>query len=251
VILRDLSFQYGPRPVLSGVALDLSGPGLITLAGPNGAGKSTLLAVLAGLLRSYQGSCQYRGREVRQWPRREFASKVSFVPQSFRLEFPFTAEEVVLMGRTPHSAGMFDTERDFVEVRRAMELTDTTEFRARDFRSLSGGERQRVVLASALAQRPDVLLLDEPTTFLDLEHQVAIYRLLSTLAREGLAVIAATHDLNLASAYGNRVILLAGGHVQADGDPQTVVTRDNLRRVFRVDAEIHAGRNGIPWVHVG
>ena len=123
------------------------------------------------------------------------------MPQSLKLDFPFTAEQVVLMGRTPYAGGMFESPEDWAAVERAMDVTDTLEFRARDFRALSGGERQRVVLASALAQEPKALLLDEPTTFLDLQHQLTIYELLRKLSLEGMLVIAVTHDLNLAASF--------------------------------------------------
>ena len=233
--------------MLSEVTLELRPAELTTIVGPNGAGKSTLLSVVSGLRHGYLGSCKYDGREIRDWPRRELARDLAFVPQSLRLDFPFLAEEIVTMGRTPHGEGWFETDEDLAAVDRAMTGTDTQVFRGRDFRSLSGGERQRVVLASALAQEPKVLLLDEPTTFLDLKHQISMYRLLRDLARSGLMVIAVTHDLNLAAAYGDRVIALDGGRVAADGPPKDVVTEANLRGIFGVDARLHQS-DGRSWI---
>jgi len=243
--------RYGEAEVLSGVSLEFACPGLTAIVGPNGAGKSTLLGVMAGLRPSYFGQCLLDGREVRQWPRRAMARTVSFVPQSLRLEFPFTAEQVVMMGRTPFCDGLFESPEDLVEVERAMEVTDTLAFRARDFRSLSGGERQRVVLASALAQTGQILLLDEPTTFLDLRHQIGIYSLLRALAAEGRSVIAVTHDLNLAAAYAGRIILLKGGMVAADGPPAEVLSPARLREVFAVDTQMMMGPGGRPWILYG
>ncbi|MCS7314161.1 MAG: ABC transporter ATP-binding protein [Bryobacterales bacterium] len=249
--LRGVGMSYDGTAVLRDLALEFEGPQLAAIVGPNGAGKSTLLGILAGLRPQYSGSCLYRGREVRRWPRRAFAREVSFVPQSVRIEFPFTAEQVVLMGRTPHAGGLFESPEDWEAVEHAMRLTDTLSFRHRDFRSLSGGERQLVLLASALAQQPRVLLLDEPTTFLDLKHQIAIYRLLADLSREGLLVIAVTHDLNLAAAYADRVIALRAGCLVADAPPERVVDPGVLREVFGVQTRIAAGPRGRPWILYG
>lgn len=132
-----------------------------------------------------------------------------------------------------------------------MELTGTADFRTRDFQTLSGGEKQRVILASALAQTPQTLLLDEPTTYLDIEHQIALYRLLRTLARSGVLVITVTHDLNLASTFADRIVLLAAGTVVADGTPEAVMRPDTMRDVFRVDTVIQTGPAGRPWITYG
>jgi iron complex transport system ATP-binding protein len=230
--LDSVQVLYETRKVLDVPALEISPAALVAIVGPNGAGKSTLLSILAGLRTSYEGSCYYQGREIRHWSRRELTRTVSFVPQQVDLSFPFTAEQVVLMGRTPHCDGLFESPDDHAAVEGALQLTDTAAFRDRDFRTLSGGERQRVVLASALAQNPKVLLLDEPTTFLDLKHQLAIFDLLRKLAAEGLLVVAVTHDLNLAARYATRIVALDGGRVASDAPtlPPAVI-----RQVFEVD----------------
>lgn len=243
--------SYNGTRVLKSVTLEFSGAQLAAIVGPNGAGKSTLLGIMAGLRPGYTGECLYADTDVRRWPRRAFARQVSFVPQSLRVEFPFTAEQVVLMGRTPHGGGLFESPGDREEVERAMDVTDTLPFRQRDFRSLSGGERQRVILASALAQQPRVLLLDEPTTFLDLKHQVSIYRLLRDLAQQGLLVIAVTHDLNLAASFAGRVIALLAGRVAADAPPRDVLVPGTIREVFEVDSEILPRSHGAPWITYG
>lgn len=245
-VLEDVAVRYGGCMALDVGRLEIAGPALVAVTGPNGAGKSTLLGTLAGL-RDCSGTVLFGGRGLGAWKRRDFARRVAVVPQAVRLDFPFLAEEVVLMGRTPYAAGLFESPEDRAAVDRALAITDSAAFRRRDFRSLSGGERQRVVLASALAQSPAVLLLDEPTTYLDLEHQVAIYRLLRDLARGGLLVIAATHDLNLAMAYADRVIVLDRGRVAADGAPQKVLTAELLARVFRVAARFSGGPER-PWI---
>jgi len=249
--VSGVGFRYDRDPVLDNVTVSFCEPQLVAIAGPNGAGKSTLISILAGLFPHFDGTCLYRNRPVQQWPRRELAREVSFVPQSLRLEFPFTAEQVVWMGRTPYCAGLFESPEDAAEVDRALQLTDAAAFRARDFRSLSGGERQRVVLAAALAQSPRVLLLDEPTTFLDLKHQIAIYHLLRELARQGILVITVTHDLNLASTYADRIILLKDGRLVADAAPDSVLAPENLRNVFEIEPIVQAGPHGRPWIFYG
>jgi iron complex transport system ATP-binding protein len=132
-----------------------------------------------------------------------------------------------------------------------MQLTRTTELKDRDFRTLSGGEKQQIVLASALAQMPSALLLDEPAAFLDVEHQIALYRLLQTLSNSGVLVLAITHDLNLAATYSGRVVLLQHGELVADGPPATVLNTSTLKDVFRVDAHVQAGPGGRPWIQYG
>lgn len=247
-VLREATMRYNGTQVLQQVTLAFEGPQFVAVVGPNGAGKSTLLSILAGLRRNYIGSCAYAGTEVRAWNRRAFAREVSFVPQAVRIEFPFTAEQVVLMGRTPHCDGLFDSPEDLEAAEQAMATTDTLAFRNRDFRSLSGGERQRVILASALAQRPRTLLLDEPATFLDLSHQLAIYRLLAQLAQQGLLIIAATHDLNLAASFAGRIVALRAGRVVADS---AVLDKGTVREVFGVEVELLKGPGGKPWIYYG
>ncbi len=246
--LRDVRVRLGEAEVLHGLSVEIGESGLTAIVGPNGAGKSTLMSVLAGIRESYEGSILFRGREVSQWVKRELARQTAFIPQTIRLEFPFTAEQVVFMGRTPYCHGLFESPDDEGAVRRAMSLTDSLPFARREYRALSGGEKQRVVLASALAQNPSVLLLDEPTTFLDLKHQVATYALLQSLAREQMTVIAVTHDLNLAASYADRMIVLSHGRIAADGKPPDVMQAKLLREVFEVDLEIREGPSGKPWV---
>lgn len=247
--LAGTGMRYGAVEVLRDVSLQFDAGEFVTIAGPNGAGKSTLLGIMAGLRAGYTGSCALEGREVRTWNRRAFSRTVSVVPQSVRIDFGFTAGQVVLMGRTPFADGMFESPADREEVRRAMERTGTLDFRDRDFRSLSGGERQRVIVASALAQSPGVLLLDEPTTWLDIEHQISLYRLLRDLSHSGVLVVTATHDLNLAAAYSQRMVLLRSGTVIADGAAASVLTAQSMRDVFNVDVSIVDTASGRKWIH--
>ena len=246
--VEDLRFRFGDAEILRGISLQFQSAQMVAIVGPNGAGKSTLMSVLSGFRNDYEGRCTFRDIEIRRWKKRDLGRQMTFIPQMIRLEFPFTAEQVVFMGRTPHCHGLFESQEDRDAVRQAMEVTETTGFAHREFRELSGGERQRVVLAGALAQEPSVLLLDEPTTFLDLKHQISTYSLLQELARDGIAVIAVTHDLNLAASYADRMVVMSRGRIAADGKPEQVLTAPMLKEVFEVDAEIRQGPDGRPWV---
>ncbi len=245
-VLQQVTVRYREQPVLHEVSTEFR-PGVLTaIVGPNGAGKSTLLGVMAGLRRDFSGTCEYGGVNIRKWSRSAFAKSVCLVPQSLHLEFPFTVEQVVMMGRAPHAGRMFESDEDHAATERAMGMTDTLSFRDRDFRSLSGGERQRAVLASALAQSPEFLLLDEPATFLDLRHQVGIYRLVREFCRTGVGAVTVTHDLNTALTYADRVLILDGGRIVGDGLPADVLSPVNIESVFGVRSE--AGGGSRPWI---
>lgn len=249
--LDNVRVSYGPVGALQGVSLSFRASEFVAIAGPNGAGKSTLLGVMAGVRGDYKGSCLFDGREVSSWPRTQFAQRVSVVPQSVRIEFPFTVEQVVTMGRTPFGNRLFESDEDARHVEHAMAVTETAAFRSRRFQALSGGEKQRVILASALAQSPDALLLDEPTTFLDLQHQIGLYSLLRDLARGGMLVITITHDLNLASTFAERVVLIKDGLCVGDGLPADVFRAELLAEVFRVRTTVAASPAGRPWIVYG
>ena len=240
--------SFSGNRVLHSVNLEMGEGEFVAIGGPNGAGKSTLLGILAGLLTPTEGSCRFCRIEVSKWSRLQFTRQVAVVMQSEPLAFPFTAADVVTMGRTPHLSGFFETSADRAIVTKALQDTETLHLQSRDFRTLSGGEKQRVLLASALAQSPRVLLLDEPATHLDIQHQVALHELLQKLSRSGLLVVAITHDLNLASAYCDRLVLLSKGTVIADDHPAKVLQPGLIREVFKVNAEIRHTGAGRPWL---
>lgn len=234
---EGLGYAYRGRPVLAGVDLRVGAGELVALVGPNGSGKSTLVKVLSGVLAGYEGSARLDGREIRDLPRKELARRVAVVPQEPAFGFPFSALEVVLMGRHPHLADLaFESRRDFEVARGALEHAGAGELAHRPIQELSSGERQRVVFARALAQEPRVLLLDEPASFLDVRHQVELFDLVRELADgAGLAVLAVLHDLNLVAEYCDRVYLLRRGRVEASGPTAQVFTYANLTRVFETD----------------
>ena len=234
--LQDVRAGYGEQEVLRGVSFSAGQGEFAALIGSNGAGKSTLLRCICGLLPLKEGSIRICGRDTGRISAKERARLVAVVPQSYVVEYAFTVEDVVSMGRYPyHSFGRRETPEDVRAVRQAMEVTNTLEFRSRLYNELSGGEKQRVILARALAQQPEILLLDEPTSALDLHHQTEVMELITRLNREqGLTVLVVLHDVNMASRYCGRMILLREGRVAADGSPSEVVTKKNMERLYQM-----------------
>jgi iron complex transport system ATP-binding protein len=236
LVADRVSFAFGARTVVTEASVEVAAGELVTVLGPNGSGKTTLLRLLAGLVPPATGTVRLDGRPLPDLGRREIARRVAVVPQDPRVEFPFTALEVTLMGRAPHQRGLgLPSARDLAIAEQALAQVDAAPLAGRVLERLSGGERQRVFLARALAQEPDVLLLDEPTTHLDVRHQLAMHALVRGLCRErGLACAAVVHDLNLALAYADRVVVLAGGQVVAAGVPADTLTPERVAAVFGV-----------------
>jgi iron complex transport system ATP-binding protein len=237
---RKLSFAYDGRTVLRDVELDVAPGEIVGLLGPNGSGKSTLIKVLTGVHRSYEGSAAFDGREVREFPRRELARQIAVVQQEPSFSFSFTALEIVLMGRHPHLAGLaFESRQDVDLAREALERCGASHLASRSIHELSSGERQRIVFARALTQQPRSLVLDEPASFLDIRHQVALYDIVrQQVADRGCSVLTALHDLNLAAEYCDRIYLLREGRIEAHGSTNSVFTYANLRRVFDTDVYV-------------
>ena len=237
----DLSFAYrrGAR-VVDGVSLSIAGGAIVGLIGPNGSGKTTLVRLLNGTLTPAAGTVALDGTPVSTLSRRDLARRIAVVPQDTHVTFDFSALEIVLMGRYAH-LGAFALEgpADVSIARAALAATGTAALEARQFATLSGGEKQRVVIASALAQSSDVLLLDEPTTALDIGFQHEIASLLSKLNRErGTTMVISTHDLNLAAMLCTELVLMKSGRVLAQGPTREVLTADNIRRLYGIDADV-------------
>jgi iron complex transport system ATP-binding protein len=239
---EGVGFGYGASPVLSDIDLALAPGELVGLIGPNGAGKTTLVRCLAGVLAPHAGRVLLDGGPLAARTRHERARAVAFVPQDPRVEFPFTALEVVLMGRAPYLTGLgFAAPRDVALARGALARLELGGLEGRVLDALSGGERQRVFLARALVQEPRVLLLDEPTTHLDVRHQATILEVVRARVRaHGLAALAVLHDLNLAAVACDRLALLAGGRIAAAGPADAVLTPEHLAAAF--SARVRVGR---------
>ncbi len=241
----DISFAYHRSPVIRDLSLSVARGEMVALAGPNGSGKSTLLRLLSGSLGPSRGEVRLEGREISRMPRRQVARKVALVPQETHLDMPYTAAEVVLMGRAPYLRGLgLEGPADVAVARSAMKKTSTLGLGSRRFSELSGGEKQRVIVARAVAQEPELLLLDEPTAFLDLRHQVDIFELVAKLnAEASLTVVAAMHDLNLAAIYFPRLVFLKEGSVAASGPVSEVLNYRSVRDVF--GTEVYVGLNPV------
>lgn len=240
ICARDLFVGARGETLLAGVDLDAGRGEFIGLTGPNGAGKSTLLRTIAGILRPRRGTVRLEGRDLQSMSAREIAACLAFVPQVLPQTHGFTSLEIVLMGRYPHF-GRFQIEgRDDERIARdAMRLTGTLHFADRTLDTLSGGERQRVFVARALAQQPRILLLDEPTSNLDLLHQLKVLDLVRQLVDGGLTVIAAFHDLNVAARYCDRLVLLGSGRVLATGLPEDILTPGTIESALGVRAAVY------------
>ncbi len=239
--LEDVSLGYNHRTVLSNVTLKAVSGEVLGLIGPNGSGKSTLIKGMTRVISLFSGHISIDGRDIGSIKREELARLIATVPQNPVLPQAFTAFEVVLMGRTPH-LGLFRYEggRDMAIAWHAMEVTQTQLFAERRVGELSGGERQRLVIARALTQQPKAILLDEPTAHLDINHQVEILNLVKSLCLEqSLTVIAAMHDLNLAAQYCDRLVMLNGGEIYADGTPEDVLTAQNIKTVYGADVCVY------------
>ena len=236
----SLSFAYRDRLVLDRVSLSVERGDLVGILGPNGSGKTTLLKTLAGTLSPKAGEVRCDGRPLARWARRETARRLAYVPQETHAPFDFTVLDIVLMGRYPH-LGTFALEgpADLAIARASLEATDTASFEERVFSTLSGGEKQRVVIASALAQEPELLLLDEPTASLDIGHQLDVQDLLLRLNRDrGMTMVLSTHDLNFAAALCRSLVLLRNGQVLAQGPTEGVLTSASVQTLYGVTAEV-------------
>jgi iron complex transport system ATP-binding protein len=234
VKVQELCCGYDQIQVLDSISFTVTRGELLVIIGPNGSGKSTLLKALAGILRPNTGRIEILGQDLRSQARREMARKVALVPQQTSVSSAYTVLETVLMGRYPHQGLLgLESSKDMYVAKEAMHSTRIEHLAERSLAQLSGGELQRVLIARALCQEPEIMLLDEPTSSLDLAHQVRIMDLLESLhTSHDLTVIMVAHDLNLASLYGKRLLLIRDGRLVGHGPPRDVLTFDNLEEVF-------------------
>ena len=242
--VEHITFSYQPSEAggfsLRDLSFDVPQGEFLSVLGPNGSGKTTLLRILDRILLPQSGTVKIFGQDYLSLSRKDIAKRVGVVPQEHPLVFPFTVREIVAMGRAPHVKGLgFENANDDRIISEAMELADVGYLAEKPMTELSGGERQRVFIARALAQEPDILLLDEPNAHLDIAHQLDILHLTRSLSRQRkLTVIAVFHDLNLAALFSNSVLLLSNGVKAALGTPAEVLTQNHLSTVFRTKVAV-------------
>ncbi|MBR7152687.1 MAG: ABC transporter ATP-binding protein [Candidatus Methanomethylophilaceae archaeon] len=239
VRIEDLEFGYNEnRKVLEGVFLKIDGPQLISIIGPNGVGKSTLIHCMNKILNPTGGVVQIEGKDVRDYSVRELAKQMGYVPHATGDSFPMTVMDTVLMGKYPH-AGKKVTNADVEEVYGILKLLGIEHLAMRSFDQLSAGQHQKVALARGLAQQPKILLLDEPTSNLDIKHQMDVSRILKEMTEErDMVVVMISHDLNIASKYSDYMIMLHGGGIYAIGTPEEVITPKNIKTVYGVESSV-------------
>lgn len=251
ILVEGLHFGYSKVPVLNGVDMRIRKGSFTTIVGPNGSGKTTFVKNLTRIVHSNRGAVWIKGRELSSYSTRELSQVMASVPQVSATEFDFTAHEVVMMGRYPHLRRFqAESEKDFSVVEDAMKATGVWEMREVPINSLSGGERQRVIVARALAQEPEILVLDEPIAHLDLHHQIELMRLTRRLTKErGITVVAILHDLNFAIEFSDYVFMMNKGRVYREGLPASVIQPAAIKEVYEVDVTMIQNPNtGNPHV---
>ncbi|QNK88005.1 ABC transporter ATP-binding protein [Sporosarcina sp. resist] len=248
LLTKDVAFEHSPSFQLQAIDLHIKEGEIVSLIGPNGSGKSTLLRLVSRLITPKSGEVILDGQMIGSMKSLDVAKKLAMLPQMQDHQLDLTVGELIEFGRYPHRGayGKLTKEDDEI-VQWAMEVTRLTRFKNRTLQSLSGGERQRAWIALAVAQRPKILLLDEPTTFLDISHQLEVMELVEELnTKFGMTVVMVLHDINQAARYSDRLVVLKDGKVQYDGIPQCVLCREMFQSIFEIDADIYKD-NGKPF----
>ena len=245
--VQGLNFRYNSKLVLKDITLEVGEGEILTLLGPNGSGKTTLLRCIMRILNPDKGYILIDGRQISKIKRRELAKRIACVPQSEPDNFPTTVFDAVLIGRRPY-LNWNPSIKDFKIVSEVLHLLELEEFVLRDLNELSGGEKQKVLIARGIVQEPEIMLLDEPTSNLDLRHQLEVLEIIKYLVKKRtISVIMAMHDLNLASKYSDKLVMLKNGKIFSTGTPKQVITPENIKSVYGVEATVY-NQSQIPYV---
>ena len=246
--IKNVEFRYNSKPILRDVCMEVTHAEIVSICGPNGAGKTTLLRCINRVLEPNKGSILLDGEETKHMSMSEIARHMGYVPQITQTIFPITVFEMILMGRRPYLEWK-NSEEDVNKVIEILQLMKLEDLAMQNFDELSGGQRQKVIIARALAQEPEVFLLDEPTSNLDIYHQLEVMDILKELvSKKKFSVVMAIHNLNLAARYSDRVILMADGKIVAAGNVDEVLTPENIRGVYGVDVEVISDSTGRPYI---
>lgn len=246
--ITDLSFGYNGKATIKDVFLEVERGEVVSLVGPNGAGKSTLIKCIDRILRPQRGTVLVDGKAASLMGSKDFSRMMGYVPQSTKEIFPYTVFDIVLMGRRPH-IGWRVTGGDVKVVAKTLKFMGIEQFASRYFDELSGGEKQKIAMARAIVQEPEILLLDEPTSNLDIKHQLEVMRTVRLLVEKGrISAIMAMHDLNLASRFSDKIVMLKDGRVFEMGRPESVLIPENIEKVYGVRAEVIKDSTGRPYV---
>ena len=240
IATKNLTFAYAEEPVLNDISLNFRAGEFAGVIGPNGSGKSTLLKLIGGILPPPSETVFFKNRELSHYKKKELAVSIAWIPQEKQMAFAFKVIDIVMMGRHPYLSPLaFEGENDYQIAEEAMRQTQVLEFANRSFNEISGGEKQRVMIASAISQKPEVMLLDEPTSALDIKYQIEILNILKQLnGEENKSLILAMHDLHLASKFCKRLILLKKGRIFYEGPPAEVLQKEILEEVYEVKVKI-------------
>lgn len=243
---------YQKKDVLRGVNFAINRGEFLGLIGPNGSGKTTLLRSMSKILAPRRGKVLYQGKDIAEIRAKQLAQRMAVVPQLSVFHFSFSVEDFVLLGRIPYLPRFYlERREDYLAAEEAMDLTETLGFRDRRINELSEGEKQRVVIARSLAQKSELLLLDEPAAHLDIRYQLDVFNLLKQLnVRRGITIVLVSHDLNLASQYASKLILLDKGRIFAEGRPEEVVNEENIQEVYQVRVKVIQDEWGNPVVNI-